>query len=162
MSEYLAKPVDIGQLRAAIVRLLEPNGRAELQAVAPQSPGADEGELIEAPLLDDGPLVLLRTAVEESEFRSLVRGWTDGTRQRLEQAAAAHDPKVLRKIAHDLAGTSGTFGASRLSVAARRLESTAQGTAEDLDRESLARALADLQRVGEQSIEAMGARWGSK
>jgi HPt (histidine-containing phosphotransfer) domain-containing protein len=77
----------------------------------------------------------------------------DSTRERLARAGGA-DRASLQRIAHDLVGTSGTFGALRLSLVARQVEHAAMAQDEDVGA-----AVAVLQRVGEDSIAAVAQRW---
>ena len=148
MSEYLSKPVDAEKLRATIREVLA-------QYPACQNVSAvvkDDFDL--AALLDDGPLVELARAVDRDQLLDLILAWVHSTSERLSQIASCTDRDSIRKVAHDLRGTGGTFGAHSLSAAAARLEQACSVSSPDIMIEQ-----SELQRIGWLSIDAMRLRW---
>ena len=148
MSEYLSKPVDAEKLRATIREVLA-------QYPACQNASAvvkDDFDL--AGLIDDRPLVELARAVGRGELLDLILAWVHSTSERLNQIAICTDRDSIRKVAHDLRGTGGTFGAHSLAVAAARLEQACTDSSPDIIMEQ-----SKIQRIGWQSIAAMRQRW---
>ncbi len=148
MSEYLSKPVDAEKLRATIREFLAQYPVCQnVLAVA-----RDDFDL--TALIDDRPLVDLAKAVDRDELLDLILAWVQSTSERLSQIADCTDRDSIRKVAHDLRGNGGTFGAHSLSAAAARLEQACTASSRDIIIEQ-----SELQRIGWQSIDAIRQRW---
>jgi HPt (histidine-containing phosphotransfer) domain-containing protein len=77
------------------------------------------------PLIDGDQLALLRDALGDADLFQMLRGLPAAVEQGLggiDQAMAAGDLDALRRSAHRLKGTAGSFGAARLAAIARELE----------------------------------------
>ncbi len=167
MDDYVAKPIRVDELVAALARVPRRADPAVRPAPAPMRAG-DGWQEAAAPRAADtapageidratfdrliasmgGPFVteLVDTFVEDA--RDLVAG--------LRRALAGSDVDTFRRAAHSLKSTAETVGATRLSALARELEAQARGGSLDkigdrLDRladeyERAARALGELRR----------------
>ena len=119
MDDYLSKPVKLEKLREVLAHW------AGVPA-APSTPGAAveaTGETV-----DLGALEELRSYQLEGETDTLDRliaKFLDSAREECAEARAAlsrGDPETLRRAVHGLKGSSGMFGARRLSALSARIE----------------------------------------
>jgi CheY-like chemotaxis protein/HPt (histidine-containing phosphotransfer) domain-containing protein len=116
MNDYVAKPIDPDGFIAAV--------RRWLQADVPESAGRPRTDA-EAPVFDEGPLSRFKAGVPAEDFDRIMVSWIANLEQRLSSIAAhaaAGDAQAMRREAHNLAGSAGTFGAMRLAEASRELE----------------------------------------
>ena len=89
--------------------------------------------------LNPAPLMALKRTLPRAQFESLLDSWIAGTTERLcsaGTAAIAKDRAALAAIAHDIATTSGSFGARGLGKLAEQLEAVA-GSIDFLDARGL-------------------------
>jgi HPt (histidine-containing phosphotransfer) domain-containing protein len=129
MDDYIAKPLDIGQLTDVLKRWLErPDGDA---AVATRG-GEGREEMVavsdERPALDQKVLTDLREVVEE-EFGTILRGFIDHApvlQADLDAGLAGGDIAALVRPAHSLKSSSANVGALRLSELSRTVEHAAR------------------------------------
>ncbi|WP_144185492.1 ATP-binding protein [Elioraea rosea] len=113
MDGYLAKPVEARALLSTVAATLE--GRE----------AAPAREAAGAAMLDHAMIEEMRDAVGEDRMAHLMGIFADETRSRLDQlaeAAARHDLAAMAHLCHGLRSAAGTFGATALTEAARRLE----------------------------------------
>jgi len=119
MDDYLSKPVKLEKLREVLAHW------AGVQA-APSTPGAAVEATGEA--VDLGALEELRSYQLEGETDALdhlITKFLDSARDECAEARAAlsrGDPETLRRAVHRLKGSSGMFGARRLSALSARIE----------------------------------------
>ena len=109
MDDYVSKPVYLAELRAALERAA--GGRASSSALRQES--------LASLLERKGGSELVALFAEE------VARYASGFRQALH----AGDPRTLARLAHDLKGSSGYFGAERLAELCRRLEQMGRAAA---------------------------------
>jgi HPt (histidine-containing phosphotransfer) domain-containing protein len=138
MQDCLGKPIDWGQLFAAMARHAGgPAGevtpaREEVGAPSPEarpvSPGpAPEAEAVEVTLIDRAMLDRLRASLPAEAFAGLVRrgiGNAERACERLPTLPAGSEEQV--REAHSLKGTSGSFGLKRVSTVAGEIEAAAR------------------------------------
>ena len=134
MDDYLAKPVAIPVLAAALRRWLPHTSAEGASTVAGIAAGAEpanaEGlpQLQRPPPFDEQVLQSL-TGGNAAELRALLDDYLASTREDLvglEAARAAGDLPTLTRQAHKLKGAARTVGALELADAAERLEDTAR------------------------------------
>jgi two-component system sensor histidine kinase/response regulator len=129
MDGYLAKPMKVGDLAAAVGRW------APLDSPAPVEPvPADDQSDDPRPDLDPTVIASLRDLGGSSlldELVALFRDEVDGYRSAFDQALADHDPDALRRASHAFKGSSANVGATRLSAIAATIEQL--GLTGDLD-----------------------------
>lgn len=147
MSDYLSKPVDPAKLLSSVRRILVQDQSNCSESTPCRSGAADI-------ILDDSPLEALANVVERDELLNLIRAWVQSISDRLNQLEECTDHVSVGKIAHDLNGNGGTFGAQLLSTSALRLEQACNDTSIDITSMK-----EELQRVGWQSVAAMTQRW---
>jgi PAS domain S-box-containing protein len=128
MDDYLAKPVQVEDLVAALQRwaLVDLSDRVEAVAVTAE---AVPGEVVETdhqqPDLDQeiiGGLRELGGTTLLDELVSLFRDDVGRHLSELDHALENHDPVALRQAAHAISGSSANMGATRLANAAATLE----------------------------------------
>jgi CheY-like chemotaxis protein len=128
MDDYLAKPVQVEDLVAALQRwaLVDLSNRVEAVAVTAE---AVPGEVVETddqqPDLDQeiiGGLRELGGTTLLDELVSLFRDDVGRHLSELDRALENHDPAALRHAAHAISGSSANMGATRLANAAATLE----------------------------------------
>lgn len=125
MSDFLTKPIRVGELKAALVRAGERRRRA-----APGNPAASAVQSGDAtPMLDRSVLAELRATLDDHDaddfIQSLITDYSEKSPSFVEQMRAAvnsddHESWVL--AAHTLKGQSGLIGALRVSLLCQRLE----------------------------------------
>lgn len=115
MDAYVSKPIDPKQLYATLASLLPGTSRKEVEVSAPAT----------AEPLVDPVVALARVGGDEKLLRELVMmfrrecpGWLESVRQAIERG----DAKELRRAAHTVKGTVGTFGARAAFDMATELE----------------------------------------
>jgi signal transduction histidine kinase/CheY-like chemotaxis protein/HPt (histidine-containing phosphotransfer) domain-containing protein len=159
MDDYIAKPLDIGQLTAILQRWLNAGARpgAPSAAAAPtKEPAAGPAGGDDRAVLDQKVLRDLREVVEE-DFGTILRGFIDHApllQADLDAGLAAGDVAALVRPAHSLKSSSANVGAMRLSEMARTVEHSARQA--DMDaaaqgviaiRGELPQVLAALRRI---------------
>jgi len=120
MDDYIAKPVKIDALRAVVARWA---------AAAPARPAVPESEPSPAdPIVDAAALDELRSYQVDGEpdvLDALIGKFLDSARRDCAEVRAAigrGDAEMLRRVAHGLKGTSGMFGARRVSAISAEIE----------------------------------------
>jgi len=123
MNDYLAKPINASQLRAALQAVLELPAAAALPAAA-VLPVADHG-------ISDDPGVLDSAGLHQQfdgdpEFvDELLQTFADSAlalMTQIQSAAATHDTAAVTRLAHQLRGASGSARAGAMAAAASALE----------------------------------------
>jgi CheY-like chemotaxis protein/HPt (histidine-containing phosphotransfer) domain-containing protein len=126
MDDYLAKPLDIAQLREVLAKWLVPDQtRASPQAPPKPTP---EPAPQEETVLDTKVLKNLRDAVEE-DFPAIIRGFVGHAptlMRELDEGLAANDVARLVRPAHSLKSSSASVGALRVSELAKTVEHSAR------------------------------------
>ncbi|MBA3848026.1 MAG: response regulator, partial [Planctomycetes bacterium] len=129
MDDYVAKPVRVEMLAAALARWLPAGDAAAPVAVVAAAPVAD-GVAAEVLVLDPAVLARMREEIDaatvDEEIVPLFR--LEGPRvvAELRAAADAADGDRLRRAAHRLKGSASIIGATRLALAAARIEALAR------------------------------------
>jgi signal transduction histidine kinase/DNA-binding response OmpR family regulator len=129
MDDYVAKPVKIDALRAMVERWAPAAAPAGLEAAAPAAapPSAPDGADGE-PVVDAAALEELRSYQVDGEpdvLDRLIGKFLDSARRECAEVRAAvgrGDAEMLRRVAHGLKGSSGMFGARRLSAVSAQIE----------------------------------------
>ncbi|MFC0676709.1 response regulator [Lysobacter korlensis] len=129
MNDYITKPVQIRDFRAALERWL-PTERvlrsrpADEAEASRQAPAADEA----LPTLDANVVAQLRELAQASDptlLSQIFEAFQADTAQRirtLREASAEADADLLRRTAHALKGASSNIGAARMAALAQSLE----------------------------------------
>jgi len=156
MNDHLTKPVLESALWATLSRWLVPGAAPTAPRFIPAAipvhaaPGARAD-------FDPSFVQDMRHSLPPARLQGLLQQFAQdclARLQRLDQAAAANDGKRLRKEAHDLGGTVGSFGLQRLGELAQTLETAVlQGEPP----EALAPLVQDLQECARRSLEALRA-----
>ena len=160
MNDHITKPIDTAILLATIARWIS---LAPAIAPAPRSQAAPAGSTLPGPdhLFDPKPLTQLRMAMTAEKFATLVAACLDASRARLPamQALAANAQfAALAREAHDLKGTSGSFGALRLQGLAEQLEAACHaGDLPSDDLPSVAAIMAAIQSASGETWARMQA-----
>ncbi|MDC3954203.1 hybrid sensor histidine kinase/response regulator [Polyangium jinanense] len=135
MDDFVSKPIRIEELVAALTRsaLERPKTLAPSQIPAPRDP--DE------PVLDEEAFERIRLVAsfdEENPLATLVADFVRDSRRTVEDMAAAlseGDFRTLERLAHNLKGSAGMMGATRLSRRSADVERAArEGQHEGLGR----------------------------
>ncbi|MDI3282429.1 response regulator [Polyangium sp. 15x6] len=137
MDDFVAKPIRIEELVAALLRsAVEPTKRpAPSQIPAPRDP--DE------PVLDEEAFERIRLVAsfdEENPLATLIADFVRDSRRNVEDMAAAlsaGDFRALERLAHNLKGSAGMMGATRLS----RRSADVERAAREGRREGIARLI---------------------
>ena len=141
MDAYVAKPLDAKALLAAVAGALSPARGGTPPSAPPQS------------LIDPSVLAEMAEAVGPGRMPHLLSVFaeeTEGRLGKLERAIAAGDLRAAAHLAHALRSAAGTFGATALTEAARRLEAACgEG------REEAARAWAPVPGLASASLAAL-------
>jgi two-component system, sensor histidine kinase and response regulator len=122
MDDHVAKPVDRNQLRDVLRRWLPADAGAPEETPAPAVP--HEG------LIEPGQLrsIVGDDATAARRYLTLYVETADELVRRAAAAMADRDGTTLRRLAHNLKGTSGNVGAVEVARLAARLEQAAAGT----------------------------------
>ena len=128
MDDYLAKPLDLGQLAEVLTKWVKapgtvgPESAEAAVGAAGVDPAVTAGE--GSKMLDQGVLDNLREVVEE-EFGPILQGFIDHApvlQGELDRGLATGDIARLVRPAHSLKSSSANVGAMRLSELARTVE----------------------------------------
>ncbi len=127
MDDFITKPIDLGQLEAALLRAAEARRLALAPATNSVAPSSEAGS---AELTLD-PVVLqpLRVPGEPEALRELVDMFQEDSVARLEtirQGLAAADAAMVKAAAHSLKGSAANLGGRRLARLASDLEAAAK------------------------------------
>jgi PAS domain S-box-containing protein len=124
MDDYLTKPVQSGQLQAALLRC-GPSAHGGDGLAGPPAAGAPEYP----PLLEPRTIEELRSGDPAllTELVDLFCSHAPSLLQTMTEAAAAGDGSRLRLAAHSLKGAAANLGARALTVACAALEAKGQG-----------------------------------
>jgi HPt (histidine-containing phosphotransfer) domain-containing protein len=109
-----------------------------------------------AALIDPGVIAEMQAAVGQARMPHLLAVFAEETEARLsqlERAVTAGERASVAHLAHALRSAAGTFGASALSHAARRLEEVATGDGS----EDIAASFAPMPALTRDSIAALAA-----
>ncbi len=155
MHDYLAKPVRIDELAAAlgrcVARQAESGGApgAVSEPAAPPTPiaaapSAAGGEAADG--LDAAALARLRDELGDELMRSILESYVEDTPPLLDALRAgvgAADADAVRRAAHDVKSTSRTVGALAAALLAERIEAAARGgeVADEAEVDRLANAV---------------------
>jgi signal transduction histidine kinase/CheY-like chemotaxis protein/HPt (histidine-containing phosphotransfer) domain-containing protein len=143
MDDYVAKPIRVRELQAALERCAPSTIAPPARKVEPQKASVAEG-----PLLDERVWSELRE-VEKSEpgllaeLMSVFRAETPRILLALREAAVSRDAEKLKRAAHNLKGSSSNLGIRRLAAVSAELEQNAK--AGTLDSAEQLSDLADLE-----------------
>lgn len=130
MDDHVAKPIDLALLVDALYRWLPAAQAERSDATKPSSVSqavehSTSLQTVFEKMGENTAEVMRRFQGQEATVRHLLLGFArnyhDFTEQ-LNNAAQADDPSELKRLLHTLKGTSGSLGLSKLSEAARRLE----------------------------------------
>lgn len=130
MDDYLTKPVQMDALAAALERWLpaHSNGRAKPSVDAlPLSKPRPGSVHLDREILET--LLHLETAAPSGTINGLVRTFLEDTGtlvSNLNEWIAVGDYIQVRHAAHSIYGTASSFGAQKLALIAREMESSAQ------------------------------------
>jgi CheY-like chemotaxis protein len=143
-SDYMAKPITAAGLRDILARYLGP-------AAAPpaQTPPAGLAAAGPAGLFGSGPL----DAAVVAELVEAFAGELPDRARLIEDALRSGDCRLLAELAHQLKGTAGIYGFTRIADAARAI---CQRATEEQDLEQLQAAVEELARLCGQ---AAGGGW---
>ena len=159
MDDFIAKPVDLAQMFAAILRHL-PNRAPKAETLAPSAVTAEEespaGEGAKA-VLDMSQLMELAadSPAYEEIIVDMVRGMAyngPAMMREAREAWAAGDAKACARILHRLRGEIGNLGAERFVAAAQECEQALL----DGDVDKVAPLLARVESELEQVLESVG------
>jgi len=125
MDDYLSKPFKREQLLDTVGTWLHQSGSQGLsdaeEASLPVQPASDTSTAF----FDEVPLLGLARAVPPDALRRLFESYVESTADILKsfrEGVGRHDATLVQQAAHDLASTSGNFGAVQVHDLARRLE----------------------------------------
>jgi CheY-like chemotaxis protein/HPt (histidine-containing phosphotransfer) domain-containing protein len=128
MDDYLAKPVQVEDLVAALDRWAPLDGAPPVEPTSTQGDAAPD-DAVEAdhqpPDLDQAIIIGLRDLGGIALLEELVSLFHDEVGKHLvemDRAVENQDPVALRQIAHALSGSSANMGASRVAAAAAAIE----------------------------------------
>lgn len=152
MDDYISKPVRWADLQAVVKRWV---GRAASgpRAVEPASAEAAAAPVEAADVLDRTTLRNLRRLAPRANPRALVElieTFLESTAARLpdlREAIGRNDSQAIAQIAHSLKGSTGSFGALRLSGLFAQLEARGKTNALDGAADRLAEIEAEFARV---------------
>jgi CheY-like chemotaxis protein len=127
MDDYLAKPIRVDELSAALARC-QPLARhgAPAAATAPPGYGAIDRAVLEQ--------LLAAVGGDRAFLDEMVTAYGEDANEQiaaLQAALAAGDADTVRRAAHSLKSTSASFGATQLAAACKELETLAKSG--DLD-----------------------------
>jgi signal transduction histidine kinase/DNA-binding response OmpR family regulator len=148
MDDYVAKPVKLDALRTIVERWAGAGAAAEPAAAPPAADAAAQEPTVDAAALDE-----LRSYQVEGEpdvLDKLIGKFLDSARRECAEVRSAMgrgDAETLRRAAHGLKGSSGMFGARRLSAISAQIE--------QLSRQGSLGAAAPLVSSLEDELEAV-------
>ncbi|MFT4242182.1 MAG: ATP-binding protein [Acidovorax sp.] len=159
MDDHLTKPVLESVLWATLSRWLAPGAGP---ATPRHIPAAIELNAPRGERLDFDPSFLdeMRQSLPPARLQSLLGMFEQDCLdrlQRMDQAAAASDLERLRKEAHDLGGTVGSFGLQRLGEVAQTLETAIK---QGENAQDLGPLLQELRDCALRSLDALRAAHG--
>jgi signal transduction histidine kinase/DNA-binding response OmpR family regulator len=120
MDAYIAKPIQIAELRAVVAASLNKDRTTESK---------DENSQVLLPPVLDRDALLSRIDGDMEFLKSMVEIFRDDSNTRLatiRTAVQKNDPELLRKAAHTLKGSSGNIGGMRAAATALELETLAK------------------------------------
>ena len=156
MNDHLTKPVLESALWATLSRWLAPGAEPAAARFIPAAIAVHAAPGVRADF-DPSFVQDMRRSLPPERLQGLLRQFEQdclARLQRLDQAAAASDGERMRKEAHDLGGTVGSFGLQRLGELAQTLETAVlQGEPP----EALAPLAQELQDCAHRGLEALRA-----
>jgi signal transduction histidine kinase/DNA-binding response OmpR family regulator len=156
MNDYISKPIQSALLMAKLANIIPASGDE-----APASPdrpievaGSDEAiiDLKQLKELEGG-----LSPAAAREFVSLYLTDVEIHLKEIGQASAEGNVARIARVAHEIAGTSGNFGAARASAAARRLEWGCRG----IDHQDVGRLIELLREACAESSTALD-KWSNE
>ncbi len=122
MNDHIAKPIDIDLMFLTLARWIKPRTGADAAFAKPEVP-----QTLPMPQVADLDVtkVMARIGDDGGLFRNMLRWFHDGQTDfvhSMRSAIVGGDHTTAQRLAHTLKGTAGDIGATRLSVAAQRLE----------------------------------------
>ncbi len=158
MNAHLSKPVDPGQLYAALLRWLPtPSGTASTPPGGRQADTMDHGleQLTRIPGLDFA--AGLRTfSGNQLRFKELLQRFVTNHAtdpQEIREALVQDDLAAARHLAHSLKGTAGALGLVRIQAAAEKCENGLKGSQ---PKQVLERLCQDLQALLDEVVPMLG------
>lgn len=165
MNDHIAKPLLEAPLWHTLSRWLVPSPSAvpaartpEAAPLAdvPQAPARAASAEAPPPAFDAGLLRDLQESIPPARLLPLIAQFVQDCERRIEritEAARARQWDALRKEAHDLGGTAGSFGLFTLGELTRPLETAAK----DQDADAADRCVAELQQLAQQGLVELSA-----
>ena len=149
MNGFLAKPVDLGELYAALVQWVRPRGATRTLSAAPETPRPDPA-LPELAGIDTAT-GLAQTGGQPAFFVTLLTrlrdSRADGFRERFGAAQGVGDWTTATRLAHSLKGGARTLGAAALGDLAAALEEATRHGQPEAIAQRLASLDGELERV---------------
>ena len=124
MNDYISKPMNATRLLSTISRWAD-TGHTDNDVPAPHAP---EDSAAGAGDMSFDELERLSRRIGENNIKSLIDEFIDDSREqmkRLSTLCASADHEGVARIAHEIAGTSANFGATRLADLAQQLKRAA-------------------------------------
>jgi len=161
MDDYIAKPIQLGDLVHVLERCLHPKEAEASEPTAARTPDPVEADAS----VDQGPVRLdvlsgLRAEFEDGdleEFAAIIELYVRNARRNFaaaREALARTDMEALGLAAHSIKGSSGSIGAARLSAISELLEAVAGGRHSGNPGELLGELGHELERVEEVLSDA--------
>jgi two-component system, sensor histidine kinase and response regulator len=152
MDDYLSKPVRPTELEQVLRRwLVHPPAESQEPAAAIALPHfAAIREKCGADTLDEAQVADLFETAGAAVVNDLIEAFLTGAEARIAamRSAIEHgDRNALASAAHNLTGSSGSYGASQLSAVAKQLETMARRANLEAASELLAQLEAEFERV---------------
>jgi HPt (histidine-containing phosphotransfer) domain-containing protein len=148
MDDYLTKPINGVALLALIER--------RTTGATPETPQI-VGSAETMSHIDEVQLASIEQVAGPAEFQSLIRLFVSTAEARLSElgGVTAADLSAVRRVAHDLAGVAGNFGARRLEALSRRLMAACVAG----DKVAVSGLLGDLPAAYRAAATALQARY---
>ncbi len=159
-NDYVTKPINPGEIYAALARWIPP-GQREMPSTAPtESPPGDRTDQVrfpeEMPGIDreKGLVAVGGSGSAYIRILGLFRKNHSGTAAQIEAAFSQNDDEALIRLAHTMKGVAGNIGATWLHHASRDLEAAFKTGAPDKARKIFTEFATLLSQV-EASIDAV-------
>ena len=166
MNDHIAKPLLEAPLWQTLSRWLARSASAlparhAVGTVPPPpasepSPTSAEAAAAQTPVFDVALLQDLQESITTARLLPLIAQFVQDCERRvarITEAAQARQWEALRRQAHDLGGTAGSFGLSTLGELTRPLEAAAKAE----DAAATDRCIAELQQLAQQGLEQLRA-----
>lgn len=166
MNDHIAKPLLQAPLWQTLSRWLARSasalpahhaaGTVPPPPASEPSPTSAEAAAARAPVFDVALLQDLQESITTARLLPLIAQFVQDCERRvarITEAAQARQWEALRRQAHDLGGTAGSFGLSTLGELTRPLEAAAKAE----DAAATDRCIAELQQLAQQGLEQLRA-----